>query len=392
MIFFLQRLFLFFHTLQNVSPSFFFFSQESTARKLSLIRICSVTILAIMSSGTTAALLPLIQRNFTRYGLSTLLALGNLGTISNILIFSRSRAHRANSCSLYLLAAACFNLVAINLGLVTTLYSLDHQDPATLSEFFCKAKAYVTHIVFNTSRWLVVLACADRFAVCHMQARIRSWSSPRFARRAIALLTCLWTVIALHVPIWQGIHLGACGPFGTYALAWGIYQFLIVGVFPPLAMTIFGILTLKNLRFIRSRLQAGTGAGAVQLQPRDISMMRMVAAEIFVYILSTIWHPISQLYSTISNSVVTDKSTARKQIEGFTLYLTMSFLVYVNFCATFYIYMAVSRSFRHEFKRLVARCLGIRSVIEPFRNTNLSMTVSVKRHSRQLPAPQQTPV
>ena len=320
-----------------------------------------------MSSREVAALLPLIQSNFTRYGLSTLLVLGNFGTVCNIVIFCSSRAHRKNSCSLYLLASACFNLIAINLGLVPTLYSLDHRDPAILSQFFCKGKVYAIHIVFNASRWLVVLACADRFAVCHKQARIRSRSSPRFAYRAIALVMCLWPLIALHVPIWQGIHAGGCGPFGTYALGWGIYQFLIVGVFPPLLMTIFGMLTMKNLRGIRFRLQIGANSGNFQLQPRDMSMIRMVSAEIVVYILSTIWNPISQLYLTISSSVVTDKSMARKQIEAFALYLAMSFLVYVNFCATFYIYMIASRSFRLEFKRLVSRCIGIRAPNVPFR-------------------------
>ena len=356
------------------------------------VRIYSVATLVIMSSEKAVGIIPLVQNNFTRYGLSTLLALGNFGTICNIAIFCSSRTHRANSCSLYLLASACFNLVAINVGLVIIIYSLDHQDPTTVSESFCKGKVYVIHVVFNTSRWLVVLACADRFAVSHIQVRIRSWSSPRIARQAIALVAFLWPLIALHVPIWQGIHAGTCGPFGTYALGWGIYQFLIVGVFPPLAMTIFGILTLKNLRFIRSRMPTEASSTTVHLQPRDISMMRMVAAEIIVYILSTIWNPISQLYSTISSSVVTDKSALRKQIDAFALYLTMSFLVYVNFCATFYIYMVASRSFRHEFKRLAKRCIGIRAPIEPAGNENASMTVFTRAHSRQVTAPQLTPI
>ena len=343
-----------------------------------------------MSSEKAAEIISLVQNNFTRYGLSTLLALGNFGTICNIAIFYRSRAHRTNSCSLYLLAAACFNLVAINFGLVTIIYSLDHQDPTTVSEAFCKSKVYVLHVLFNTSRWLVVLACADRYAVCHMHVRIRSWSSARFARRAIVLVSCVWPLIALHVPIWQGIHLGTCGPFGTYALGWGIYQFLIVGVFPPLAMTTFGILTLRNLRFIRSRMQTVSSSTIAQLQPRDMSMMRMVSAEIVIYILSTIWNPISQLYSTISSSVVTDKSVSRKQIEAFALYLTMSFLVYVNFCATFYVYMAASRSFRLEFKRLVTRCTGIRAAVGPGDDQNASMPVFIRRPSRKVRALRQT--
>ena len=213
---------------------------------MNLIRHCPVTTRAFMSSKKAAALLPFVQSYFIRYGLSILRALGNFGTPCNILIFSRSKTHRTNSCSSYLLAAACFNLIAINPGLDLTLYSLDHQDPATLSEFFCKAKAYITHIVFSTSRCPVVLACVDRFAACHAQARIRAWSSPRAAHRAVALVTCTWTLIAIHVAIWQGIYSGGCGPFGADALAWGIYQFLIEGVFPALCMTIFGILTMKN--------------------------------------------------------------------------------------------------------------------------------------------------
>ena len=132
-------------------------------RMFPLIKIYPVIILVIMSTGNAAGIIPLVQSNSTRYGLSTLLALGNFGTICNIVIFSSSRTHRANSCSLYLLASACFNLLAINLGLAPILYSLDHQDPAIVSEIFCKAKVYAIHIVFNSSRWLVVLACADRF-------------------------------------------------------------------------------------------------------------------------------------------------------------------------------------------------------------------------------------
>lgn len=44
------------------------------------IGIYPAAILVMMSSGNAAALLPLVQSNFTRYGLSTLLALSNFGS------------------------------------------------------------------------------------------------------------------------------------------------------------------------------------------------------------------------------------------------------------------------------------------------------------------------
>jgi hypothetical protein len=345
-----------------------------------------------MSLANVATVLPGVQSFFTRYGLSTLLVIGNFGTLCNIVILSSNRTHRTNSCSLYLLAAAVFNLIAINFGLVTTLYALDHQDPATMSVFFCKTKTYITHVVFNVSRWLVVLACADRFALCHEQVRIRSWSSPRFARRAIISVTCIWTLIAIHVPIWQGIHVGECGPHGVYELVWSIYQIIIVGILPPCAMITFSFLTLKNLHSIRSRVQIRCNSTTVQLQPRDISMMRMVSAEIFIYLLTNSGHPIVQLYSTISDSVISNKSTSRIQIEEFVRYLTMSFLIYTYFCATFYIYVAASRSFRQDFKRLFTCCTNGRIGIESHGYENIFMSIFTRRHSRQLPAPQQTPI
>jgi hypothetical protein len=357
-----------------------------------LSRISSVVILVIMPLKKAVVSLPLVQSFFTRYGLSTLLALGNFGSVCNIIIFVRSRTHRGNSCSLYLLAAAFFNLIAIDFGLGTILYALNHQNPATVSEFFCKARAYIIHVVFNVSRWLVVFACVDRFALSHKQAHIRSWSSPRLARRAIALVACAWILIAIHVPIWQGIHVGACGAHGVYAFVWGIYQFLIVGVLPPFAMVTFGFLTLKNLHALHSRIRTTGNSTTVQLHPRDVNMIRMLSAEIFVYLLTNIGHPISQLYLTISDRTIIDKSIRRKEIEEFVLYLATSFLIYAYFCAPFYIYLIASRSFRQDFKSLFACCTGVRVTVKSYVNENVIMNNGTRKRSRQLPARQQIPI
>jgi len=328
----------------------------------------SIVILIIMSLTKVVEMLPLVERFFTRYGLSTLLAMGNFGTLCNIIIFSTSQVHRANPCSLYLLAAECSNFIAINFGLIIILYSLDHQDPSNMFESFCKIKVYIIHIVFNISRWLVVLACADRFALSHKQAHIRSWSSTRIARRAIILVIGVWILIAIHVPIWQGIHFGVCGPYGVYGLIWSIYLIIVAGILPPFAMIVFGFLTFKNLNSIRSRVQSRTNSTRFHLHSRDINLMRMVLAEIFVYILTNIAHPLRQLYMNISDKIISEKSCSRKQIEAFIFYITTSFLIYTYFCSTFYIYITASRSFRQDFKRLFTCFTGSRIAIASHRN------------------------
>jgi hypothetical protein len=93
-----------------------------------------------------------IQKNVARYGLSTLLVLGNFGNLFTTLILIRSSKRRINSCSLYLLSASISNWIVINTALVSNIVGVDHIDPQHTSNVICKLRWSGVHALLMLSR------------------------------------------------------------------------------------------------------------------------------------------------------------------------------------------------------------------------------------------------
>jgi hypothetical protein len=101
-----------------------------------------------MSASTLFA----IQQNVARYGLSTLLVLGNVGNLFTMLILIRASKQKVNSCSLYLLSASISNWIVINTALVSNIVGVDHTDPQHTSNVVCKLRWAGTHALLMLSR------------------------------------------------------------------------------------------------------------------------------------------------------------------------------------------------------------------------------------------------
>jgi hypothetical protein len=92
------------------------------------------------------------QHNIARYGLSTLLVLGNFGNIFTIILLARGIKRQINSCSLYLLSASISNWVVINTALISNIIGVDHIDPQNTSNVVCKLRWAGTHALLMLSR------------------------------------------------------------------------------------------------------------------------------------------------------------------------------------------------------------------------------------------------
>jgi hypothetical protein len=92
------------------------------------------------------------QRNIARYGISTLLILGNFGNIFTIIILARSIKRQLNSCSLYLLSASVSNWIVINTALMSNAIGVDHIDPQNTSNVVCKLRWSGAHALLMLSR------------------------------------------------------------------------------------------------------------------------------------------------------------------------------------------------------------------------------------------------
>ena len=96
--------------------------------------------------------LEVVQQNVARYGLSTLLILGNFGNLFTVVLLSRSVKQKLNSCSLYLLAASISNWIVINTALLSNIIGVDHVDPQHTSNIICKLRWSSTHALLMLSR------------------------------------------------------------------------------------------------------------------------------------------------------------------------------------------------------------------------------------------------
>ncbi|CAF2857827.1 unnamed protein product [Rotaria sp. Silwood2] len=280
--------------------------------------------------------LAIIQQNVARYGLSTLLVLGNVGNIFTIFILSRSVKQKVNSCSLYLLSASISNWIVINTALISNIIGVDHIDPQHTSNIICKIRWSGTHALLMLSRSFMIAACIDRWALCSRNATIRSFSRPHQAIRLIIILIIVWTIIPIHMVIFFNNTSGRCiATPGVYALFYAIYSLFIIGIIPLLLMIVFSMRAWHNLRLARTRI-AQAGTNNVKIAKRDRDLMKMLSGEVFVYCLTTIPYPINLIYSVSTNSIAAFKSPERKAIESLVGYIVSPLLNFMYCCAQFY--------------------------------------------------------
>ncbi|CAF3855328.1 unnamed protein product [Adineta steineri] len=284
-------------------------------------------------------ILPLIQQEITRYGMTTYLVVGIIGNMFNCIMFTR-HSYRRTPSSIYLLFLSICGFIYLPWSTVPIIYALDHIDPQTQSIVICKTRLYISHTLGLFIRFCLVFACADRFFVTRPNVRIRSLSSIPLAIKFILIMCVICSLIAIHLPILMDIRGGVCGMFGIYKFIYAIYQTSVIGIIPPVLMSIFSVLTIRSLRE-RHR------DNPVRTRQRDRCLTRMVFAEIIASISVSIPYSSNLIYTAFTYYVV-NKSPLRVEIESFITFFVL-FLVYLISVIPFYLYILTSKTFRKEF-------------------------------------------
>jgi len=304
------------------------------------------------------------QNFLTRYGMTTYLVLGNIGLFFNVNIFSQ-RAHRRNPSSLYLLSMTICNFFSLNFGTIPFIYALNHTNLVTTSLIMCKLQFYFRHTPYQMLRTFIIFACINRYISSNVQHRFQIFNQYRITIRCIICVIIFWLLACLFIPILLSIENGVCGMFNTIsALIYSIYLLIFAGILPPLAMIISSLLILYNLKNIRTRIQPiNTKSKNTNLtRKRDRDYMRMLLVEILIYILTTIPFTVVVFYTTILQLQTLNYNYNQSQI--FLIYMTRSFLLYLNNSLPFWIYIIMSKSFRNEFKDLIIKWyLFIKNII-----------------------------
>lgn len=220
----------------------------------------------------------------------------------------------------------------------------------------------------------MIAACIGRWALTSPNTRIRSIARPQIACYVIIGLIIIWPIIPVHMAVFVTLVSGRCGTPSNYALAFSIYSFIFVGILPPALMITFGILAWRNLKQVRSRVAPTNDPVRLRLHRGDRDLMKMLAGEVMIYIITTSVYPVNILYGFITAPFAQYKSPMRLEIEGFISFIISPLLNFVYCVVPFYskkfllteyssiltlffflVYAICSKKFRIDFIHLIHR-------------------------------------
>ena len=200
----------------------------------------------------------------------------------------------------------------------------------------------------------------------------------RFLSRHVALkmilVTCLiWMIIPIHNIIFYDVQISLNGtvrlcsyPMGPYSTFLSFYSILINGLSMPLLMTLFGLLTLRNVKHHRNRI--GDHIGTVHQQRRkkeEWSILQMLLIQVIVTVILSLPITIDLCYNGLTQYF--PKSSFRIFMENY-IYNSLTLLQYLNASVSlisielnlyfdskksFYVYSFTSQIFRRELCKLM---------------------------------------
>ncbi|CAF1382975.1 unnamed protein product [Adineta steineri] len=305
---------------------------------------------------STSAALSIIQNEFSRYASLLTIVGGVFGNICILILFSR---RWKNSCALCLLCAAIFNGLNIIVNVWSRLYATFGPDMTNLNVDLCKLRYYSGHVWSQIGRYMVCLACIDRYFLVANNIRFRIINRPVVIRSIIGGIIVFWHIVGIHVVILTKIENGFCSQFGVYNLIYFVYTLIVVSFIPPLLMVVFGVRGYRVMKRLHARIQplghtAAGNNGDTIVNRRDRELLYMVLVESAVYVSTNVLFPLINLEIGITNYMGRQKSPLYSQIELFLLNLGSVF-IYFNNAVPFYTYLMASKTFRKDVKELFTK-------------------------------------
>ncbi|CAF3724097.1 unnamed protein product [Rotaria sp. Silwood1] len=320
-----------------------------------------------MASSTIGTTLTFVQQQLIRYACSAWIIFGVPGCLLNVILLSR-RQLRITSCCNYFLGASVIMIISLCLGCGSLLYTLNNPDPNTTILGFCKIRVYIMQSSFMMSRWMITIACIDRYALSSRNARVRQFAHVQVARRAVAIIISIWLLLPIHTIIFYEIRqaAGICAIVYNRAAALyhSIYTIMTGGILPPAIMITSILLIRRNLAIKRdlheqqinvsNPITEQTAHTRIQ-RTRDQNALAMLFIQVTVYCFVQAPQLIYTLYGAITSNVP-NKSPDRLAIERFAFFFA-ELCVYLFPVTAFYLYILVSHTFRTELLNIVRTLL-----------------------------------
>ena len=282
------------------------------------------------------------------------------------------------------LASAFTNLVALNVAIISFLYTEVHPESITVS--FCKIQTYLMTTSLQMSRFLILTACFDRYALSSSSVRLRRFAEVHLARRrVIPAIVLIWLFVPMHIPIFIGMENRACVFSASVELYNSIYGIVVIGTIPPSLMFLFSILIFRNLKLRQQRRQVHPSAVRSPTQPvdrlkkKDQQVLAMLLVQVFAYVASSTPYTITLLYVVLRFKSAANRDSAYdKPTMLFILFIT-DMLRFVCPFISFYLFVLVSHLYRKEmFLSMVSvyrRCSSLYGIPPERQDTSISTRI-----------------
>ena len=300
-----------------------------------------------------------VNKIFTQYALGMALALGNIGSILNCLVFFQANL-RKSPCSMYFIASSVSQLMTFNFALLTRMLNFGYGIRTyNTFDWFCRIRFYITFTFVAMPRYFMILALIDRYVASSRDAVRRQWSTPAIARRLIAGNTLLWFLMYSHVLVCYTNQSGSCSPQSdTYNLILTIQYSIDSGFLPLMFMVIFGWWTLKNIRAIGRHIRPmGATNLAMNLSRKDLQLIKVLTNQVVFFVILNIPYLVFAAYQLVTLALM--RSPFRIAVELLVNNIVHC-LVYIEYSFTFVINIATSPLFRSEFKYFLQKKLLLR--------------------------------
>lgn len=312
--------------------------------------------------------LEILSMHLTRYVLIIAIVLGTIGTVMNIIIFMR-RSFRSNPCSVYLTAASLDTLLIIYFALIVHL--LDHGYGIKIlpnSSMYCKIQKYMYYISTTVAPYCFVLASIDRYLVTSSNVKFRHMSRMSHALVITTITVFLLLGIYSQALVYFRTINSKCMAKEQYAVYFAMFSAMFCSICPPVLVTIFGALTVRNVRRIgRGSIPGTSSLSESTMQRKDHCLVSMVLIQVLATILLMYPFGISRLFAAINIG-------RPKSAEENFLLNCFRLLKYVYHMSSFYIFTLSTKGFRNEIVRMkYDLLLGWYKMVE--RVTHLKMVI-----------------
>ena len=287
-----------------------------------------------------------------------IIIMGTFGHICNIIIFSK-RSQRRNPISVYFLSSTVVCLIVIYMGvLVRYLQDIYSLDPVNNNLVMCRIRSFTVYIALSLSNWYILLGTIDRYLISCDDNRRRQLSTIKNAYRSIVFITIVSILCYCHILILYNIQTflnvydrlqNFCYPQrGNYRIFSDIQILLQFSLLPPLLMSVFVVLIIKNIHASHRRIANTVVAQHhARIKRRDLQLSKMLLVQVMITIICSLPLAVSQLLTTLT--LTTTKTVLRLTIENF-FALVARQLAFFNCSISFYVYTLAGSQFRLEIR------------------------------------------